>query len=366
MNSYATDSVGGFRFIGDGEGEQVSINRIQPYVSVRTDCWNLSGGILLAAMGSTPIHKAELPDPREGVLELLRGRVLRGIESAALSPGDRLPSGRELAAELLIDHRVILSAYRTLAAEGLVEMRPRGGVYVAAAAGTKGKAPLPAAWIADVLTEGLGRSISARDLHEWLRRCTETMRLRAAVVATTGDQVHGLCRELRDDFGLEAEHLLVADLTRPELSLALRRADVIVTTQGHAEWIRAVGAELGKPVIVVEVRPDLVVGEWAMLLRKPVYVVVSTAEFGAMIREYFAAVEGSENLRILVAGIDDMESIPQDAPTYITQSVRSALQGVRIRGRILPPARTIASRSARELFGFIVESNVAAMGRLGC
>ncbi|MDQ2889315.1 MAG: GntR family transcriptional regulator [Gemmatimonadota bacterium] len=305
-----------------------------------------------------------MPERREEIVQLLRGRVLRGIESGALSPGDRLPSGRDVAAELEADHRSILAAYRLLASEGLVAMRPRGGVYVAAHAAGKGVPPLPAAWLADVLSEGLSRSIPASGLHEWLRRCTETLRLRVAVVATTQDQLHGLCRELRDDFGLEAEHLLVADLGRPDLPLALRRADAIVTTPAHAGRLRVVGAEIQKPVFVIEVRPDLMAGEWALLLRQPVYVVVATVEFGEMIRGYFASTEGRGNLNILVVGRDDVSSIPEGAPTYITQSVRASLKGINIGGRILPPARTISSRSAREIYGFIVDSNIAAMSRL--
>lgn len=300
----------------------------------------------------------------EHVIELLRGRVLRGVESGALSAGDRLPSGRKVAQELRLDHRVVLAAYRALADEGLVQMQPRGGVYVSPRNGGAGLPQLPASWIADVLTEGLSRSISAGDLHEWLRRCTETMRLSAAVIATTQDQVHGLCRELRDDFGLETQHLLVADLTNSELPLALRRADVIITTPAHAERMQQIGDEIGKPVRVVEVRPDLIASDWVLLLRQPVYVIVATAEFGEMIRSYFSGVDGAGNLRVLVVGRDDVSSIPDGAPTYITQSVRSSLHGVEIRGRILPPARTISSSSAREIFGFIVESNIAALSGL--
>jgi hypothetical protein len=197
-----------------------------------------------------------------------------------------------------------------------------------------------------------------------LRRCTETLRLRAAVVASTKDQLYGLCRELTDDFGLEADSVAISELGGTIVPLPLRRADVIVTTAAHADRIRALGVELKKPVHVIDVRPDLVAGEWAMLLRRPVYVVVATEQFGAMIREFFADVDGIDNLRIVVLGRDDVSTIPADAPTYVTQGVRADLAGVRIPGRILPSARTISAKSARELFAFIVESNIEAIGRV--
>jgi DNA-binding transcriptional regulator YhcF (GntR family) len=305
-----------------------------------------------------------LPDRPEEITEVLRSRVLRGLESGTLVPGDKLPSGREVAAEFAVDHRMVLAAYRTLADERLIDMRSRGGVYVAEQRGGAEFPPIPATWLVDILTDGLAREIPAPDLHEWLRRSTETLRLRAAVVASTPDQFYGLCRELIDDFGLEAEGMLASDLMGGAIPLSLRRADIIVTTEMHADRMRTLGADLRKPVQVIEVRPDLVVGEWALLLRRPVYAVVATAAFGEMISNFFAEVKGIENLHIIVFGRDDLASIPVDAPTYVTQSVRANLGEVRIPGRILPPARTISTESARQIFGFIVDSNISAMSRL--
>ena len=46
----------------------------------------------------------------------------------------------------------------------------------------------------------------------------------------------------------------------------------------------ASAASCEKPVIAIEVRPDLVAGEWAMLLRQPVWAVVATPAFGEMLR----------------------------------------------------------------------------------
>lgn len=294
----------------------------------------------------------------------MRGRILRGLQAGALRAGDRLPSARDLAGEFGVDHRLVLDVYRLLVAEELVELRPRGGVYIAASGSRGAGVPrLPDSWFASLLTEALSRGIAAPELHEWLRRSTETLRLRAVAIATTADQGAGLRRELRGDFGLDADALLADDVRSAKLSpLQLRRADLIVTTEAHESWLRAVAADMRKPLIVITVRPDLRTGEWALLLRRPVYAVVATPEFGAMLRQFFSGVPGAEeNLRILVFSRDDLATIPEDAPTYVTQRVRDELGGVRIPGRILPPARTIASESAREIFGFIVRSNIEAL-----
>ena len=304
-----------------------------------------------------------MADKLEAIVETLRSRILRGMQARTLAVGAKLPSARTLAAEFDVDFRIILAAYRTLANEGLVDMRARGGIYVSAQAGSsRGMPTLPEGWIADVLTQALQREIPAPEFHEWLRRCTETLRLRAAIIAATDDQCYGLCRELAEDFGLEADGL-TADRVQEvsPMPLSVRRADLLVTTKAHAEWVSALGEEMQKPTIVIDVRPDLLGGEWAMLLRQPVYAVVATEEFGRMLREFFSSVPGVENLHVLVFGRDDLTSIPPHAPTYITQRVRASLQGKKVPGRILPAARTIRSESAREIFAFIVRANISAL-----
>jgi hypothetical protein len=129
--------------------------------------------------------------------------------------------------------------------------------------------------------------------------------------------------------------------------------------------VHALGAELQKPVTLIELRPDLTAGEWALLLRQPVYAIVASEKFGRMLRDFFKDVPGVENLHTLIFGTDDLSTIPVNAPTYVTPRVRSQLAGVSIPGRILPAARTISMQSAREIFGFIVRSNLEALSRLG-
>ncbi|CAN5839669.1 hypothetical protein BH11GEM2_BH11GEM2_36280 [soil metagenome] len=302
-------------------------------------------------------------EQRDEIVDAMRGRLLRGIQAGTLIPGDRLPGSREVAAEFETDYRAAIAAYKALQAEGLVELRPRGGVYIAPRKnGLGGTPPVSESWIADIFSAALNRGIAAPELIELLPRCVETLRLRSVVIADTDDQVHGLCRELRDDFGFEAEGVL-SDVTRGAhpAPLAVRRADLLVTVKAHADWVIALGRELQEDVIVIAVRPELRQGEWTMLLRRPVYVVVATVQFGDMLRRFYAEVPGIDNLRIIVFGQDELSSIPDGAPTYITQGVRKQLGAVRVPGRIIPAARTIAADSAREIFTFVVRQNLEVL-----
>jgi hypothetical protein len=185
------------------------------------------------------------------------------------------------------------------------------------------------------------------------------------VISSTADQVAGLARELHDDFGLATEGIVGDSLSDASLQwTSVRRADVIIVTSGHVELAQALGKEHHKPVIAIDVRPDLAAGEWAMLLRQPVWAVVATTAFGEMLRSFFKDVRGVENLRVLVYGEHDLSTIPDGAPTYVTHRVREVLKPGAIRGRILPAARTISVDSARSLFEFIVRANLRAVATI--
>ena len=99
-----------------------------------------------------------------------------------------------------------------------------------------------------------------------------------------------------------------------------------------------------------------------MLLRQPVYVIVSDERFGGVLNEFFSDVPGAaKNLRVLVAGRDDTRGIPAEAPVYVTRAASDALAGAPIGGRIIPSARVFSVQAARDLVGFIVRANLDAL-----
>jgi DNA-binding transcriptional regulator YhcF (GntR family) len=298
------------------------------------------------------------------IVESLRGRILRGLQVGTLQAGDRLPSARELVTEFHADHRLILAAYRQLSTEGLVHVRERGGIYVATAADALGFPLGTGEVFVDMLTDAFAHEIPGPELHEWLRRTTETLRLRALAISATREQVISLARELRDDFGLNADGIIPSDVPRDAIPSAARRADVVITPAEHQAVAERIGATIGRPVLTIEVHTDLVRGEWALLLRQPVWAIVPTADFGASLERSFADIEGADNLRVLVFGRDDLSAIPDGAPIYATAGVREQLGEARVRGRLLPPARTIATDSARSIYRFIVRANIEAMRAL--
>ena len=298
----------------------------------------------------------------EAIAQLLRERIIDQVRAGALEFGDRLPSARELSVELDADPRTILAAYHTLAEEELVELRRRSGVYVAArSSATSAVLAPPARWLVDVLADGIARDIRAPTLAHRIAAATTTVTTRAVVLECNRDQIHSMCRELREDYGIIAEGLDLERVLRDEDAAdGLRRADVIVSA-AHADVVRPLASRLGVPCIITSIRPDLIHRATRLLARGLVYFVVSDARFAEKLRRLFAPLPGGENFRAIVLGRDDIRSIPVDATTYVMRLAHESLEGQEVPGRVVAPIRIFSASCAREIVGLVVRRNLAAI-----
>ncbi len=64
--------------------------------------------------------------------EQLRMQVIEGVRTGALSPGDKLPTVRRLAADLGLAPNTVARAYRELEQDKVIETRGRLGSFIAA------------------------------------------------------------------------------------------------------------------------------------------------------------------------------------------------------------------------------------------
>ena len=177
---------------------------------------------------------------RDAVVESLRDRIVSGLHVGRFVGGERLTSSRALALEFGVNERVVLAALRVLANEGFIDLRPRSGAYVVPPhpAGGKGLPDLNA-WLVTMLVHARARGLPPREVSEFVRRCLETRRVHAACSECNADQLHLLCTELADDHGFVTQSAGVRELRDAQPSLALRRADLLVTTMFHATDVRA-------------------------------------------------------------------------------------------------------------------------------
>lgn len=303
-----------------------------------------------------------MPKRRDEIATILRQRLMAGLHLGLLQPGTRLPSVRILGAEFAADPRVVLAAYGQLEQDGLVELRPRSGVFVARSATSAGEAlPQTAEWVVGVLVEALGRGVPAIEFPERVRGCLETVRLRAACIECNHDQMTGLCRELAGDYGLTTRGVDISSLRSGPVPQAVEEADLLVTTSYHAVEVRCLAERTGKPWIVISHRAEFIAETARLLAQGPLYFVATDPRFVDKLREMFASTPGIENLHVLVSGRDDLSVIPGDAPAYVMPAARDQVTDPALMARVIPAPRIFSPESARALLAFIVSANVAAM-----
>lgn len=297
----------------------------------------------------------------ESLVELLRKRIIDQIRMGTLEYGDRLPSARELSTELDVDPRTVLAAYHVLAEEDLVELRRRSGVYVAARPGPARSLPAPPVrWMVDLLADGIARDIAVPSLAHRIHEATSTIPMRAVVLECNRDQIHSMCRELREDYGFDCAGLDITAID-PEgiLPPELEEADILVSA-AHGDIVRRIAARIDKPFVVTAVRSDLVQRVTRLLTRGPVYFVVTDPRFAAKLRRGFTSLPGAENFRAVVVGRDEITAIPPDATTYVMRLAREVLGETPVPGRLVPAVRVFSPGCAREILDVMVRRNVAS------
>lgn len=99
--------------------------------------------------------------------------------------------------------------------------------------------------------------------------------------------------------------------------------------------------------------------EWQSMMRRTVYVVVADPRFAIVVRNLVGPSVGAPNVRVLVAGKDDVGAIPPDSPTYVTESARLRLGRTRLPGRLIIPVRILSDDSVRELARLVVRLNLS-------
>lgn len=304
---------------------------------------------------------------RDAVAESLRDRIVTGLHVGRYVGGERLPSTRALAAEFGVNERVVLAALRQVADEGFIALKPRSGAYVVPphpAGG--GSLPDLGVWLVNMLVQARARGLAPTQVSEYVRRCLETRRVRSACIECNRDHIHLLCSELAADHGYVVEGAELDALDDPDPPLAVRRADVLVTTTFHAARVQAVAQRLRKPWITIALRPD-VLGEVSRCLAEgPVYYVATDPRIEAKLRRMLRPIAPVKHLRVMIVGRDDLSSIPSDAPTFVMTSAREFVterygeSGGPGKPMFHPP-RSFSEGTARELLAFLVRANMAAL-----
>lgn len=295
---------------------------------------------------------------REVVHEGLRQRVTSGLHLGQLRPGDRLGSARQTAREVGTDYRMVVAALRGLERDGLVEIRPRGGIYV----GRRAPPPrirLPGLGdrLVELVLDELDGGLPVAAVAERLRHCLDAIGLRAACIECNDDQLDFLRHELQVGYGLESVTVEI-DRLRGEPPLAVRQADLLVSTTFHAGDVRRCAIRLGKPCVIVTLDPRRQADVTRLLAERPVYFIGTDRRWAAKVQAIWAREPGAERLRTLTLGHDSLRCIPQEAALMVMPRARRLLAGDPLLERALPP-RGFSRDTARQILSFLVQANLA-------
>jgi DNA-binding transcriptional regulator YhcF (GntR family) len=296
---------------------------------------------------------------REVVRENLQQRVTSGLHLGHLFPGDRLGSARQTAHEMDTDYRMVVAALRGLERDGLLEIRPRGGLYVGRRALSPRSGRLPGSddRLVDLILDELAIGLPVAAVTERLRHCLDTIGLRAACIECNDDQLDFLCQELQVGYGLESVTVEI-DRLRGEPPLAVRQADLLVSTTFHAGDVRRYAARLSKPCVIVTLDPRRQADVTRLLAERPVCFIGTDRRWAAKARAIWARVPGAERLQTLTLGHDPMGSIPEEAALMVMPQARRLLAGNSLLERALPP-RGFSRDTARQILSFLVQANLA-------
>jgi DNA-binding transcriptional regulator YhcF (GntR family) len=292
------------------------------------------------------------------ITESLRQRIVAGLHLGSLHPGDRLPSLRDIGAEFDADARTVMTAYRRLAAEGLVRVRPRSGVFVAQPA-ARSETPLPeaAGWVVDLFVRGLSHGIAPTELGRQARACLDSARVRVACLDCNDDQIYSLTQQAEQDYGFEAVPVdLGACVPRGPLPRGLEDAELILTTRFHAAEAERLGRRLRRPVVVATLAPAFVNEITRMLASGRVWWLCTDPRFAAKLPTMFPGA----SVQPVVLGQECPNQIPAEDKVYATRRASERLAPDWRGGRVITVPRVFSVETARALLTFLVQRNLRA------
>lgn len=249
------------------------------------------------------------------VVDRLRERILLGRYFGCWSPGDRLPSVRDVAGLEDVDRKTAAAAYRRLEQERLVRVEPRSGVYLngdgPSESPTDPLQRLHRQWLEHTLGSAAELGLDSGTVTRMLQAVTAVEGRRIPVVDEDPDHAGVLARELRSRTGLDCASCRARDL--PAESGPLRNAPFAVATPAMALRLQSRPHRL--PVIPATISAELLADVDRRATRGNVIILVPTR---GLARELEQAVEHGlagrpDRVRVLrLADPSDLAGVEQD------------------------------------------------------
>ncbi len=199
------------------------------------------------------------PKPSHRGLDRVRDQILTALHFGRLHPGGRVPSVRRLADLTGMNRKTVHRAYRRLAREGLLDVRPGSGTFIAESNGRATTAPSTTDLLrsinrcrAEAARLGVPPAVFSEFIVNYVGGGLQE--LTVAAVECNREQIGVIADDLRAGLGVHAQPVLLNDLNvAPRRALGSSRG--IVTTDCHWSEVLAAVKPLGLPVYRVALDP---------------------------------------------------------------------------------------------------------------
>ncbi|HCY87646.1 MAG TPA: hypothetical protein DHV36_21105 [Desulfobacteraceae bacterium] len=250
------------------------------------------------------------------IREQLKRQIRLLIEGGQLTPGNALPSARDMAALININRNTVTHAYKELSSEGILEIIPGSGTFIRKDIDHKPKAALNKIFD-DALQKALATGfnpdeISEHFLNRLLTMAPDYSGKQVAVVDCNDEVVSHLCGLISERTGVRATGVLIQELEQVnDQALAiLEDADLVVCGFNHLEELDAAVPELGTEVVAVLLQVDAKVINSFLSLKKNTktgFVCANQRSTHTLYNStYFT---GNKGLQRILAGYDDSEQL---------------------------------------------------------
>lgn len=292
----------------------------------------------------------------EAIEAWIRGHILGRMHAGWLAPGEKLPSIRALARRLGADHRAVANAYRTLEAEGLIEVRRTAGVYVADHAPGIPQLADHAKWAAEILFQGWQRRI-CRDALAGLIGAGAPRSVRCGCIESNEDHMLALRAELESGFAVETVPLFIEPDAGDDAPLpdGVTGVDLLVTSIFHAP----VGGRLLRDgyarTVVVTFDRAFTAEIDRCLNRGPVTTVIVDPRYAERGRRFLEPTAHRDRARfVLVDELDRAGIDLADPHLLLTRAARRRL-GLPDFHLVPDPPTILSPESARHICALLVE-----------
>lgn len=218
------------------------------------------------------------------VINRLRDRIRLGRYFGRWSPGDRLPSVREVATLEEVDRKTAAAAYRRLQDEGLVRVEPRSGVYLNSDGPSEDGDPLRRLhqnWLERTLESAEELGLNSETVNRMFQGVASVERRRIPVVDP--DDLHAalLARELSRRTGLDCVPVHPSRL--PATVGPLRDPPFIAATPAGASAVDALRGRV--PIVPITLAAELFDQVCDAAMEESVMVIVGSAALREALQE---------------------------------------------------------------------------------